>query len=222
MAELPKDAREVYTTGDPPEDGPRARKHQLTREVKRMIESVALLDVHATDDGDLATLVDQAAALADRLEPLPSLKARGGLALAGGDDAALLERSGITGRSNPLAAPLQMWFDGDQVRGTAVYTDAYEGPPGCLHGGFVAAAFDDLMGFAQTFSGRAGYTGTFTIKYRKPTPLNKRLDYAAGVIKTDGRKIWCWGTCHDGDDLLAEAEILFITPKFGIPIPKDT
>ena len=219
MAELPRNAREVYTTGDPLEDGPRARKHRLTREVKRTIESVALLDVHRMDDGELAALVEQAAALADRLAPHPSLKERGGLALAGGDDAALLERSGITGRSNPLAAPLQMWFDGDEVRGKAVYTDAYEGPPGCLHGGFVAAAFDDLLGFAQTLSGTAGYTGTFTIKYLRPTPLNKQLDYTAGVTKTEGRKIWCWGTCHDGDELLAEAEILFITPKHGIPIP---
>jgi acyl-coenzyme A thioesterase PaaI-like protein len=184
MAELPRNAREVYTTGDPPEIGV------------------------------------QAAALAERLAAHPSLKEKGGLALAGGDDAALLERSGITGRSNPLAAPLQMWFEGDEVRGSAVYTDAYEGPPGCLHGGFVAAAFDDLLGFAQTLSGTAGYTGTFTIRYIKPTPLNRTLDYRAGVTKAEGRKIWCWGTCHDGDDLLAEAEIVFITPKFGIPIPK--
>jgi acyl-coenzyme A thioesterase PaaI-like protein len=219
VAQLPKNAREVYTTSDPQEDGPRFRKHRLTKEVKRMIEAVALLDVHRVDDDELAALVNQAAALADRLEPHPSLKEKGGLALAGGDDAALLERSGITGRSNPLAAPLQMWFEGDGVRGAAVYTDAYEGPPGCLHGGFVAAAFDDLLGFAQTMSGTAGYTGTFTIKYLKPTPLNRRLDYAAGVIKAEGRKIWCWGTCHDGDELLAEAEIVFITPKHGIPIP---
>jgi acyl-coenzyme A thioesterase PaaI-like protein len=220
VAELPRNAHEVYTTGDPPEDGPRARKHRLTKEVKRMIESVALLDVHRMDDDELASIGAQAAALADRLAAHPSLKEKGGLALAGGDDAALLERSGITGRSNPLAAPLQMWFEGQEVRGSAVYTDAYEGPPGCLHGGFVAAAFDDLLGFAQTLSGTAGYTGTFTIRYIKPTPLNRTLDYRAGVTKAEGRKIWCWGTCHDGADLLAEAEIVFITPKFGIPIPR--
>ena len=56
MAELPRNAREVYTTGDPPEDGPRARKHRLTKEVKRMIESVALLDVHRVDDDELQIL----------------------------------------------------------------------------------------------------------------------------------------------------------------------
>lgn len=223
MAELPKNARDVYTTSDPPEDGPRAAKHRLTREVKRMIESVALLDAHRVDDDERDALVAQARQLADRLGRLPSLKEKGGLALAGGDDAALLERSGITGRSNPLAAPLQMWFDddGERVRGAAVYTDAYEGPPGCLHGGFVAAAFDDLLGFAQTLSGSAGYTGTLTIRFRKPTPLNRQLDYAAGVVKVEGRKISCRGTCHDGDELLAEAEILFITPRDGIPIPRD-
>ena len=47
------------------------------------------------------------------MEPLPSLHAKGGLGAAGGDDSALLERSGISGRSNPLAAPVQ-WHVGDE------------------------------------------------------------------------------------------------------------
>jgi acyl-coenzyme A thioesterase PaaI-like protein len=149
------------------------------------------------------------------LEALPSLRARGGLASAGGPDSALLERSGIAGRSNPLAPPLHMWFEGDKVRGWAVYTEPYEGPAGCLHGGFIAAAFDDLLGFAQMASGQAGYTGTLTVKMRRPTPLNRRLDYEAGVERVEGRKIFVWGKCHDGDELLSEAEIVFISPRDG-------
>jgi len=50
--------------------------------------------------------------------------------------------------------------DGELTRGWAVWTEPYEGPANTLHGGFVAAAFDDLMGFAQVASGTAGYTGT--------------------------------------------------------------
>ena len=38
----------------------------------------------------------------------------------------------------------------------------YEGPPGHVHGGLVAAMFDELLGFAQ-LSG--GFTGTLTIRY---------------------------------------------------------
>jgi acyl-coenzyme A thioesterase PaaI-like protein len=215
MARLPIDPHEIYVTGDPDEDAPRARKHALVRETKRAIEDIALLDVSAVDDEELTGLVGDMRAIADRLAPLPSLRANGGLAMSPYPDSALLERSGIAGRSNPLASPLHMWFEGDKVRGWAVYTDAYEGPAGCLHGGFIAAAFDDLMGFAQMASGRAGYTGTLTVRMRRPTPLNRRLDYEAGVERVEGRKIWVWGKCRDRDELLSEAEIVFISPRDG-------
>jgi acyl-coenzyme A thioesterase PaaI-like protein len=215
MARLPIDPHEIYVTGDPAEDEPRALKHELVRQTKRAIEGVALLDVSGLDDGALIELADDMRAVADRLAALPSLQEKGGLASAPYPDSALLERSGIAGRSNPLASPLHMWFEGDKVRGWAVYTEPYEGPAGCLHGGFIAAAFDDLMGFAQMASGQAGYTGTLIVRMRRPTPLNRRLEYAAGVDRVEGRKIWVWGTCHDGDELLSEAEIVFISPKDG-------
>ena len=99
------------------------------------------------------------------------------------------------------------------TRGWAVWGDAYEGPPGCLHGGFVAAAFDDLMGLAQMASGRAGFTGTLTVKMLKFTPLNQRIDYEAWLDHAEGRKIWCRATARHGDELLGEAEILFIAPR---------
>ncbi len=214
MARLP-DPHEIYVTLDPAENEPRARKHALVMETKRAIADIALLDVELVDKAELDELVADMRVIADRLETLPSLRARGGLASAGGSDAALLERSGIAGRSNPLAPPLHMWFEGDKVRGWAIYTEPYEGPAGCLHGGFIAAAFDDLLGFAQMASGQAGYTGTLTVKMRRPTPLNRRLDYEAGVDRVEGRKIWVWGKCRDGDELLSEAEIVFISPKDG-------
>jgi acyl-coenzyme A thioesterase PaaI-like protein len=128
-----------------------------------------------------------------------------------------MERSGISGRSNPLAPPLHLEMVDGITRGWAEYTDAYEGPIRCLHGGFVAAAFDDLMGFAQMASGLAGYTGTLTVKMIRPTPLGKRIDYEAGLDRVEGRKIWCWATSRHGDQLLAEAQIVFIAPKDGMP-----
>ena len=85
-----------------------------------------------------------------------------------------------------------------------------------MHGGFVAAAFDDVLGCAQMKSGRAGYTGTLTIKMLRPTPLGKRIDYAAGVDHVDGRKIYVWGTSECEGERLGEAEILFIAPKSGL------
>ncbi len=170
---LQPDPREVYAFMDPAEDLARARKHELVREVKRLIDLTAHIDVERADRDELAQLADDAASLADRLEPLPSLLEVGGMAAQNGPQGALLERSGISGRANPLAPPMQWHPDGDILRGWATYSPAYEGPIGHVHGGFVAAAFDDLMGMAQMASGIAGYTGTLTVKMLRPTPLEQ-------------------------------------------------
>jgi len=96
------------------------------------------------------------------------------------------------------------------VRGRATITSAYEGPPGCVHGGVIAALFDELLGVANITSGVGAMTGTLTIKYRSPTPLYTPLDFAARTTEIDGRKVYTRGTIHAGERLCAEAEGIFI------------
>lgn len=203
------------TTPDTP-DETIARKQALADVVRRLVESTALADAASTDPADLEAVTADLAAAADRMAAWPSLHATG-LAMAPGLQGTLLERSGIAGRSNPLAAPVQWETGPDGVtRGHAVFGPAYEGPPGCVHGGFVAAAFDDLLGSAQTASGSAGYTGTLTVRMIRPTPLGKRIDYEAAVDRVEGRKIHVWGTADCAGERLAEAGIVFIAPADGM------
>jgi acyl-coenzyme A thioesterase PaaI-like protein len=220
-AELPEDARGVWLVADPPEEGGRRAKHELAEATRRLVEAVALLDVSEGDPAELEAFLADVQALASRVGSAPSLLRYGGAAVSPAPNGALTERSGISGRSNPLAPPLRIRLDGDRTVGAAIYGDAYEGPPGCLHGGFVAAAFDDLLGCAQMASGTAGFTGTLTIRMRKPTPLHTRIDYEAGVTRVSGRRIVCWGRSTADDQLLAEAEGIFITPPGGMPRPPN-
>ncbi|GAC1313808.1 MAG: PaaI family thioesterase [Acidimicrobiales bacterium] len=218
-AHLPDDALPIWVTTKGADTPGRLTKRQLVDEVKRLIGATVLLDVNDLDEDDtgaLAEVVEDVSALADRLTGMPALP--GSQAAAGGDDARLLERSGISGHSNPVAAPLQLELRGDRVFGWAEYPAQYEGPPGCLHGGFVAAAFDDLLGVAQLLSGQAGYTGTLTVRMRRPTPLFRRIDYEAWVDRTEGRKIIVRGTASHDDELLAEAEGIFISPTENNPL----
>ena len=61
------------------------------------------------------------------------------------------------------------------IKGTVTFGSAYEGPPGHVHGGYVAAAFDELLGMTQSLGGMPGMTGTLTVRYRRPTPLRTEL-----------------------------------------------
>lgn len=209
---LQDDAHENWDLAEPPEEGSRAAKHRLVAETKRLVDLVALLDVNDGDAGAVDALTEAVAAAADAAAARPSLRATG-LAQATTPDHALAERSPFSGRANPLAAPMTITVEGPTTRATATYGAAYEGPPATLHGGFVAAAFDDLLGVAQMASGDAGFTGTLTVKMRRPTPLHTPIEYEAGVAEKRGRKIVCWGTSTANGEVVAEAECLFIIPK---------
>ena len=79
----------------------------------------------------------------------------------------------------------------------------------------MAAAFDEVLGLAQSLGGSPGMTGTLTIRYRKPTPLHTDLRFVARLDRQDGRKIYCSGELYAGDLLCAEAEGIFISVDIG-------
>jgi acyl-coenzyme A thioesterase PaaI-like protein len=120
------------------------------------------------------------------------------------------DHSPLSGTANPLAPPVRLEVVDDVVHGRVRFGAAYEGPPGCVHGGFVAAVFDEILGLANTLSGEPGMTGTLSVKYRKPTPLRVDLRMEATLDRVDGRKRFCSARMYAGDALCAEAEGLFI------------
>lgn len=123
------------------------------------------------------------------------------------------ELSPVSGLSNPLSPPLRMWMEGDVVLGRVTLGWAYEGPPGCVHGGFVAALFDEFMGMAQHLGGQPGMTGTLSVRYQRPTPLNKELNLKGWLVGTDGRKTRIAAEMTAGDTVTARCEALFIRPR---------
>ncbi len=134
---------------------------------------------------------------------------------AGGDPRAFFDHSPIIGLANPLAAPVRLAIADGMVHGQANFGAAYEGPPGHVHGGFIAASFDEVLGMAQSLGGSPGMTGTLTIKYRNPTPLNTDLRYEATLDRVQGRKLFTSGRLYNGNTLCAEAEGLFISVDFS-------
>lgn len=129
-----------------------------------------------------------------------------------------LDRSPLIGAINPLAVPMQVHSELDDsgemnAIGRVSFGAAYEGPPGCVHGGFIAAAFDEILGVAQSLNGNPGMTVNLSIDYRSPTPLEQPLVFRGRIKNIDGRKIWTTGTLHHGEVLCAEASGLFISMR---------
>ncbi len=124
--------------------------------------------------------------------------------------------SPLIGRSNPLAPPIVLRSRDGRVHGEVTFGSAYEGAPGCVHGGCVAAAFDEVLGYAETFTDTPGMTGTLTVVYRSPTPLHVPLRFDAWVERVEGRKVFCKSTLHAGERLCAEAEGIFVSLKPGL------
>jgi len=115
------------------------------------------------------------------------------------------------GLYNPLAPPMRVAIDDDDtVRGAVNLDAAYEGPPGCVHGGIIASLFDEILGIANITAGVGAMTGTLTIMYRRPTPLQADLVFTARTDRVEGRKVFTRGTLHAGDTLCCECEGIFI------------
>ncbi len=127
--------------------------------------------------------------------------------------------SPLLGRANPLAPPMDFSIDTSgevpKVRADVTFGNAYEGPPGHVHGGIVAAAFDELLGATQAMSGSPGMTALLDVSYRAPTPLLTPLRFEATLDSVEGRKIRTSGRLFHGETLCAESSGLFISIDFS-------
>jgi acyl-coenzyme A thioesterase PaaI-like protein len=128
-----------------------------------------------------------------------------------GHDRAHFDWSPLLGASNPLAPPLILDVEDDVVVGRGRFGAAYEGPPGCVHGGFVAAAFDEVLGLTQSLSGQVGMTGTLNVRYRRPTPLHTDLRWEGRLDSVSGRKVFTSAVVKAKGEITAEATGLFVT-----------
>lgn len=120
------------------------------------------------------------------------------------------DHSPFIGLANPLSPPMHFEYSDDDVKARVTFGAAYEGPPGCVHGGYVAAAFDELLGATQALAGGQGMTAHLGIDYRQPTPLQRELELVGWVEGREGRKILTRGEIRVDGAVTAEAQGLFI------------
>lgn len=132
----------------------------------------------------------------------------------------------VVGVRNAIAPPVVLRWEADgTVRSDVDLGVAYEGPPGCVHGGVSALVLDHLMGeTASAHHTRLTVTGTLTLRYLRPLPLG-RVQMQAQITEEVGRKVTV--TAHinsaDAEEPAIEAHGIFIIPSWATKesVPAD-
>ena len=116
----------------------------------------------------------------------------------------------LTGRATAVGLPLELWLDGDRVRGRGHFGTTFQGPPGRVHGGVISLALDMVMAKCQDFFSRKGFTGTLNVRYLDATPLKSDIDFEANVVRVEGRKLFVEARVFSGDTQTVSAEGIWI------------
>jgi len=117
------------------------------------------------------------------------------------DQRVYLDHSRDIGDFNPCFPRYELRCGDDRGEGTVEFPLLYEGPPGIVHGGFLAVFFDCVLQQLNCDLGLTGKTAALSVRYRRPTPLLTRLDVRVRR-EMDGDRI------HSFAELLLEGKVL--------------
>lgn len=126
------------------------------------------------------------------------------------DPAVIFPYSPVVGPLSPLSPPIAFDVADGRVRAVARLDARYAGPPGMVHGGVIALVFDELLGVANVVNDVPAFTGTLSIRYERPTPIEAELELEAWIESTEGRKVRPVGTIRHQGEVTARAEGVFI------------
>jgi acyl-coenzyme A thioesterase PaaI-like protein len=127
---------------------------------------------------------------------------------------------------NGLRTPMPHWdyvTTDDALLARGRFTNAHTGPPGCVHGGWIALAFDEVLGWANFQAGVGAMTAHLGIRYRKPTPIGAAVEFRVPWPEVHGRRVHTNATLVADGVATAEAEGLFIHFQGrAMPVPPTT
>jgi hypothetical protein len=117
-----------------------------------------------------------------------------------------LDHARDIGAYNPCFPAYAIRVDGDHASGTVTFPIAYEGPPGIVHGGFLAVFFDSVIQHHNCDVGVAGKTTSLNVNYRRPTPLLTELHFEVERSVVD-RRITSAARLMAGGVVLCDAQM---------------
>jgi acyl-coenzyme A thioesterase PaaI-like protein len=201
------------TTPRPQPDAATALSKTTRRVLASLVRSLASLTMLTTvEDRQLVRATELVRLAIEELTPSArSGRYEGVPGLSPGSDTndLIWETHAAFGASNPLAPPVEAEEHHGRVTGNVTFDRAWEGGPGLVYGGFIAAVFDGMCGRAVMSAGHVGVTRSLTVRFLRPTPLRRPLKVETVAGEPVGRNVSVTGQLWDGDTLTCEAEAVF-------------
>jgi acyl-coenzyme A thioesterase PaaI-like protein len=102
------------------------------------------------------------------------------------------------GPAHPGGLHVRCFRTEDGVASPVLVPRVYEGPPGAVHGGIVAAYLDEILGGAALrATGRPSVTGELTVRYVKPVPSETPLLGRGRLVADYGRYVDVEGSLEE-------------------------
>lgn len=194
------DVDPAFVADAPPGRAPVSATLQRVIAAARRINRALVHVDPATETADVAADIED---LASRIEALGTMGVRQ-------TELNRRTRNPATGSMNPIAPPITVDIVDDVVMSTVNFSEAYQGPPGTVHGGWVAALLDETMGRTRLLVDNNVVTGSLHVRYVAPTPINTDLVGRAWIVDRQDKKMVVHGEIRAGESVTATAEGIFV------------
>jgi acyl-coenzyme A thioesterase PaaI-like protein len=102
------------------------------------------------------------------------------------------------GPAHPTGLRVRCFNTPEGVVSPVIVPGVYEGPPGAVHGGIVAAYLDEILGGAVVHAtGKVAVTGELTVRYIAPAPPETPLLGRARIVADHGRYVDVEGSLEE-------------------------
>lgn len=102
------------------------------------------------------------------------------------------------GPAHPSGLRVRCFRTEEGVAAPIIVPRVYEGPPGAVHGGIVAAYLDEVLGGAAArATGKPAVTGELTVRYVRPVPSETPLLGRGRLVADHGRYVDVEGTLEE-------------------------
>jgi acyl-coenzyme A thioesterase PaaI-like protein len=159
---------------------------------------------HPTVDAMLAQLTEWENELADAVSPdsTPRIGADGA-----DTQRVYLEHAFDIGAYNPAFPEYEFdRIDAESAEGRVTFPVVYEGPPGLVHGGFLAVFFDCVIQHQNCATALSGKTRSLNVSFRRPTPILTALRFDIARAQVD-RGVTSTARLLLGDEVLCTGEV---------------